>query len=205
MTLCKPSCVIDIPANDWTNGCNTKTRKGGIPRLTFLKCDESMVLPYPIPEGGTSVWEDIRNVTYALCNGFLFISAPLIGQKPKGSFTKKRLNSCDPEQVISGSKTITFQDFNADDSGELIDYNFWDAIDKNQRFLRLGWITCEDLWYQYDGAWNLEIDDTIEQTSDDNTLFDGTITMNTKDIIKPILVTGIKALLDTYATSECYS
>lgn len=204
MTFCKPTCVTTIPANDWTNGCNTKTRKGGIARLTFLKCDENMVLPYGIPAGKTSVWQDLRNVTWALCNGFLFISAPILGQKPKGSFTKKRLTSCDPEVTVAGSKTITFQDYNASED-DLIEYDFWPSIDANQKFLRLGWITCEDLWFQYPGSWALEIDDVIEPTSDDNTLFDGVITMATKEIIKPYPVPGLLALLDSYATSECYS
>lgn len=204
MTLCKPSCVTSIPANDWTNACDTKTRKGGIPRLTFLKCDETMVLPYPPLEGQTNQWTNILNVTWALCNGFLFITAPILGQKPKGSFTKKRLNSCDPEQVIAGSKTITFVDNNADND-DLIDFDFWTSIDSNQRFLTLGWITCDDLWYQYPGTWSLEIDPVIEDTNDGSTFWDGIITMNTKDILKPISVPGVKALLDSYATSECYS
>lgn len=204
MTFCKPECVIGIPNNDWTNGCNTKSRKGGIPRLTFLKCDETMVLPYPPAVGQTNPWTNLDNVKWALCNGFLFITAPILGQKPRGSFTKKRFNSCDPESVIAGSKTITFQDFNADNT-DLIDYEFWPSIDANQKFMRLGWITCEDLWYMYDGAWSLEIDDVAEDTSDGNTFWDGVITMATKDVIAPVSVPGLKALLDSYSTSECYS
>ncbi len=198
MQVCDPDCVSSIPQTDWANACDLTTRDGGIPRLTFLKCDPDLVLPNA---GG---WANVANVLWALCNGYLYITGELIGQKPKGTFTKRRLTSCGPEQVISGAKTVTFQDFNADKE-DLIDFTFWDAITNNARFMKFGFITCDERWYQYPGAWDIEVDEVIEDTSDGKSFWDGTVSMATKDILIPIQVPGILAALSSFKSSECYS
>lgn len=204
MELCNPVCIDNIPQTDWANACDLTTRDGGIPRLTFLKCDNTLELPYGPADGQTDPWTNTNNVIWALCNGHLFMTGELIGQKPKGSFTKRRLSSCGPEQVISGAKTVTFQDFNADVEN-LLDYDFWKGIEKNRRFMFFGFITCDERWYQWDGQWDMEVDEVIEDTSDGKSFYDGTITMNTKDIMKPIMVPGILAAMRSFKVSECYS
>lgn len=196
--ICKPSCVTPIPQNDWINQCELSIRNGGIPRLTFLKCDSTLEFPY------ANGWENIENIKWALCNGHLFISAPVLGQKPKGSFQKKRLTSCSPEETISGTKTITFQDYNADKE-DLVDYDFWAGISENKKFLKFGYITCDERWFQFNGNWDIEIDEVDEDTLEGNSYWDGTITMSTKDILKPILVPGILAALEEFTTANCYS
>lgn len=204
MQLCKPSCVSNLPSTDWANACNLTTRDGGIPRLTFLKCDPDLELPYAAIEGETNPWTNVDNIKWALCNQILWVTGELLGQKPKGSFTKRRMKSCGPEETISGSKTVTFTDFNADKS-DLIDYDFWDGVVENKKFMYFGFITCDERWYQFPGQWDIEVDEVIEDTSDGKSFFDGTITMNTKDILKPILVPGILAALQEFNASECYS
>lgn len=195
LMICNPSCVTTIPDNGWSNGCDTTYRNGGIPRMLFLKCDPAMVLPY------TGGWANVDNVKWAMCNDFLYVSAPLLGNKPKGSFTKKRLDSCSPEVTIAGTKTIAFQDYNA--NAELEDYAFWDAINKTKKFLQLGWITCDDRLYMYAGNWDLEIDEQIDATYQDQSFWDGLVTMATKDIIIPISCPGIKAMIDAFNTADC--
>jgi hypothetical protein len=202
MEICNPSCVTTIPSTDWANACDLTTRDGGIPRLTFLKCDESLELPYSPAVGQSNPYTNIQNVMWALCNGYLYVTGELIGQKPKGSFTKRRLTSCGPERVIAGAKTVTFQDFNADKEN-LLDFDFWKSIETNRRFLFFGFITCDERWYQWDGQWDLEVDEVIEDTSDGKSFYDGTITMNTKDILKPIVVPGILDALRSFNTTEC--
>jgi hypothetical protein len=204
MQVCNPDCVTTIPKTHKFNGCNITTRKGGIARLTFLKCVPNLVFPFAPAAGETNPWTNLDNVKWAICNDILFVTGKILGQKPKGSFNKKRLSSCEPEEIVSGVKTITGADYNAASDNSLLEYDLWDSVMKNKRFLNVGWITCGDLWYQYPGAWDLEADDVQEQTNDDNTFFDFTITMNTKDIIKPIVVPGLLALLNSFTDQTCY-
>jgi hypothetical protein len=203
MKTCNPSCVTEIPNNDWSKNCDLTNRKGGIPYLTFVKCDPEYEHPNVVLEGD-SPWSNLDNVKAAICAGILYITAELIGQKPKGSFTKRRLTSCSPEQTVSGVKTITFQDFNADEEN-LLDYDFWDGIDVSKRFMAVGWITCGELWYQTDSDWDLELDEVIEDTSEGFSFKDGTITINEKALIKPFRVPGILNLIQSFIiANECY-
>lgn len=199
MQVCNPDCVTTaFPDMSWVNGCNITTRMGGIPRLTFLKCVPDLVLPN---EGG---WANTDNIQWAICQGYLFVTGDLLGQKPKGSFTKRRLSSCAPEQTIAGSKTVTAQDFNAD-VDNLLDFDFWGAVVDNKRFMKFGWITCDGRWYQYDGEWDVEVDEVIEDTKDGKSFYDILITMATKDLVTPILVPGILELFKAQTATTCYS
>ena len=194
---CNPGCGGDIPDMSWVNKCNISTRTGGIPRATFLKCVPGGI---PIPfEGG---WENNQNVIWAICQRYLFVTGDLLGQKPKGSFTKRRLSSCAPEQTISGTKTITFQDFNAD-SVDLIDYDFWDSIIANKPFLKFGYITCDERWFQYNGEWDLELDEVIEDTKDGKSFYDGVVSMATADLLTPNYVPGILAAIKSITSNSC--
>lgn len=206
MKSCNPSCVTTIPNNDWSKECDLSTRKGGIPYLTFLKCDPNYTHAHTTPgDEDANPWENLENIKDAICAGILYISAEVLGQKPKGTFTKRRLSSCAPEKTISGSKTITFQDFNAD-TDNLIDFDFWAGIDKSKRFMLFGWITCDERWYMTDSDWDLEIDEVIEDTGEGMSFYDGTVTISEKALIKPILVPGIIELISSFLISEeCYS
>lgn len=198
LQTCDPSCIDgEIPDMQWVNGCNITTRVGGIPRLTWLKCDPNMNLPF------AGSWENLQNVKWAICQRYLYVTGDLLGQKPKGTTTKRRLSSCGPETTISGAKTITFQDFNAE-TEELIDFEFWTAIITNKAFLKFGYITCDERWYQYDGEWDIELDEVIEDTKDGKSFWDGVVTMATAEILTPIQVPGILTLLKSITSSTCY-
>lgn len=196
LQVCNPSCVESIPSTSWTQSCNLSTRDGGISRLTFLVCDPDMIFPN---SGG---WLNPLNVTWAICTGLLYVTGGVLGQKPKGTFTKRRLSSCSPEVTISGSKTITFQDFNADTT-DLLDFNFWDAIVNNKRFMSFGYITCDGRWYQYSGAWDIELDEVIEDTLDGKSFYDGIITMATKDLLIPIITPGLLDAISNFNQADC--
>lgn len=191
-----------MPALGWAHGCDITTRKGGIPFLTFFKCDPD--IEFPVDTGEDSPWTDLDNWRFAICQLHLFVTGELLGQKPKGTFTKKRLGSCSPESTVAGSKTITFQDFNADND-TLLDFDFWNGVKANQKFFQLGWVTCEDLVYQTTNNWDLEIDEVSEQDSEQGLSFkDGSISINQFDMITPIKVAGIYDLLKNLSTAECY-
>ena len=203
MQTCNPSCVTEVPDQDWTKGCSIGTRLGGIPFLTFYKCDPSVT--FPVDTGELSPWTDLDNVRYAICNNLLFITGELLGQKPKGSTTKRRISSCSPEVSVSGSKQITFQDFNASPD-ELIDFDFWQAILDNRNFLQVGWISCDDLWYQSEAKWDLDLDQVIEDNSETGkSFYDGAMTINQMSLIKPIKVAGLSDLIASFTKEvECY-
>lgn len=202
MKTCNPSCVDTIPNNDWSKNCDLTNRTGGIPFLTFVKCDPDYT--HPNDTGDLSPWTNLENIKAAICAGILYITAEIIGQKPKGTFTKKRLTSCSPEQTVSGVKTVTFQDYNADEEN-LLDYNFWAGIDKNKRFMAVGWITCAELWYQTDSDWDLELDEIIEDSSEGFSYKDGTVSISETALIIPFRVPGILNLIQSFIIAdECY-
>lgn len=198
MPICKPSCVSNVVANDWVNSCDLTKRKGGICRALFLVCDPDLVLP----DGAG--YTSLTNWKYLLCNNKLFVTGKILGQKPKGTTTKKRTQSCGPEETISGVKTITWQDYNADPDN-LIDYDFYEDINANKKFLKFGYVTSEDLVYLFSGDWDLDVDDVIEDNFEANTYYDAAVTMSTVDIIKPIKVTGLLEYLNEFNSQvSCY-
>jgi hypothetical protein len=203
MNTCNPTCVTDIPNADWTKDCSIGTRVGGIPFLTFFKCDPD--INFPVDTGELSPWTSLDNWRYAICNGLMFVTGELLGQKPKGTFTKRRITSCSPEVVVSGSKTITFQDFNSSPD-DLIDFDFWSGINESKRYLQFGWISCDDLSYQTAKNWDLDVDQVIEDNSQEGlSFYEGEVTINEPNIIKPIKVPGLYDLISNFTTeTECY-
>jgi hypothetical protein len=197
--ICRKSCVSAMPKASWINKCKRKARKGGISRIVFLVCDPDMVLP------NEGAWENPDNWIWALCNGYMFVTGPVLGSMPKGSFNKKRFDSCSPERTTSGSQTVAFQDYNADDE-ELQDFDFWKGIMDNLEFLLVGWLTCDELFYRYNDDFDLEIGPVSEDTKEGFFFRDGVITMSVlpTDLI-PVKVPGILNALESFVSeSTCY-
>ncbi len=197
--ICKPTCINGSIQNDWVNNCNLTLRKGGIPRMIFLKCNPSLVLP----NGGG--YESLDNWKWLLCNGHVYVTGKVLGSSPKKTVTKKRTSSCAPEKVVSGQKTVVWQDYNAS-VDDLLDYDFYAFIEENKEFLKFGWISCDERVSLFGGDWDLDGDYVEEPTQDDNTFYDAVVTMSTVNTIAPIKVPGILALLDGFANATtCYT
>jgi len=163
----------------------------------FIVCDPSYQHPNP---GG---WTNLENIEAAICDNKFYFTGEILGQKPKGSFTKKRITSCSPEKTISGTKTVTFQDYNS--IGETLEeYTFWDNILNNTDFLYLGFVTCDDRFYMVSGHFDVELDEVIEDTKEGTSYFDGTVTFQEKDLLIPDYVEGLNALLASYSLTNCY-
>jgi hypothetical protein len=209
--ICLPNCVNNEgkPRVGYTNGCKPKRAKGGIPRLLFLICDPDHEHPVEVEEG-VNPYTNLDNMKAAMCAGLLNFSGPILGQQPRTSPTKKQLQSCGPEEVVGGTQTITFQDYNIavdeDGNANLEEYDFWIWVMENYQTLKFGWVTCDEMVYMYDGDWSPDVSPVTEQTNKDNRFFDGIMTMPTEQIIKPFQVPGILALLDSFsADTTCYS
>lgn len=117
------------------------------------------------------------------------LSGFVLGQKPKGTFTKKRIASCTPEVVIGGEKTLTFQDYNTDTGvGGCAVHTFYNTILANAGRYRFGYWTCDNKFYGLIDNFQLEIDEVIEDSNLGNRYMDGTVTWTDIQMICPVYV-----------------
>lgn len=188
----------DTPVQPEWNSCDFSTKEGGIPHLVFLRCTKNYVHPN---EGG---WANLDNWIYAICNGVLFFTGKVLGERPKGSATKKKLSSCEPEMVVSKTNTLNFKDYNSDKVG-FTDVDFWNGIEANKKSLLFGQVLCDDTFYMESVPFDIEIHPVTEPNNTDNHYYDGTITWIANEITKPILVPGLNEFLNEYKNSvDCY-
>jgi hypothetical protein len=162
MALCPSSCAPALPISP-SAGCGVVTRNGGISKLAFIKCDYTF----------TDI-DDRAEWIAAIAAGDVVLTGLIIGQKPKGSFTKKRISSCGPEAVVGGEKTITFQDYNSDPAA-CGDITFWNTIQANATNYQFGYYTCDGYFYGPIASFQTEIDQVIEDNNTGSIYFDGTI------------------------------
>jgi len=174
MAICSSTCAPTLPA-PYSTGCAIVPRKGGIKRLVFTKCD------FTIADASIRA-----NWDTALQDGDAVFSGLIIGQKPKGSFTKKRFSSCGPEQTTGGTKTITFQDYNSGATCSLFD--FWNSIQDEVSKYKVYYQTCDNQLYGPINDFDLEIDEVIDETGDGNAFMDGTITWQGTTLLCPVTV-----------------
>lgn len=172
-------------------GCRLNTRSAGIDRFVFARCDITF-----LNMADLSQWETKINA------GQIVFSGQVLGQKPKGTVTKKKLVSCRPEIVTGMTRQLQFTDPNAD-NGNFTDYDFWNDKDVNQDILVAGYITCEEYFYGF-FTYSIEIDDTRVEDSLEEFKWDGLIQYVSRTATKPIKLTGINALIggDDESTGE---
>lgn len=185
---CLDSCAQDLPEQA-VFACNPTTMKGGFRALAFMKCDAS----FDGISGGisaVSAWETL------VASGDIVFTGQILGSKAKGSATTQRLASCLPEVVTGRTQTIQFRDYNADLT-TLSHYDFWITIQENYLTYKVLAITCEGYVYgpYEDKTWTLDIDDVREETSEAPAYMDGTVTIDSLLMVKPVLVDGILSIL----------
>lgn len=178
MAICSSNCAPDLPAS-YSGGCSIIQRPGGIKYFTFVKCDYTF----------TDI-SDVEEWAGAITGGDAVLSGYLLAQKPKGTFTKKRIASCQPEAVTGVEKSITFQDYNTDTvtapgPGCKL-YDFWNAIQINPGGYKFGYVTCDNMFYGLINDIQVELDEVIEDSNNGNTFIDGTIFWNQITMICPI-------------------
>jgi len=165
--ICDSGCAINTPY-PYSNACGVDPLPAGINRAGFISCDYEFT--------------DITNQAewdLAIAARDAVISGELIGSKPKGTFTKKRVSSCSPERVTGGEKTFVFQDFNQSEvHGDCSIYDFWNTILANPKAFRLVLFTCDGYLYGPIDDFTLEVDDVIPETNNDSKYIDGSIMWN---------------------------
>jgi len=162
MALCPSSCAPALPTSI-AQGCGISARNGGISKFAFVKCDYNFT-----DLSSRSEWEA------AITSGDVVLTGLLLAQKPKGSFTKKRISSCAPEQLVGKENQVTFQDYNSDPE-DCLDIQFWNTIVNASSSYQFGYYTCDGYFYGLVTEFSIEVDQVIEDNSTGNIFFDGTI------------------------------
>ena len=176
MAICDSGCAVALPY-PYSNACGVVTKPGGINRIGFIACD------YEFSDITSQAEWDA-----AIAAGDAVWSGLLMASKPKGSFTKKRVNSCSPERVVGGEKTLTFQDYNdgtVHDADDCAEYTFWNTILANPAAYRLVFITCDGYLYGPIDDFVIEVDEVIDDNNQDNRYMDGTLFWNDIDMLCP--------------------
>lgn len=191
MQTCNAFCAVPLPA-PYADPCAIRPRPGGISRFVMLACDlapETLANPVALQAAITAC--KIR------------MSPEVVGQKPQGSFEKKRLSSCRPEQIVAGEKTITFRDYTTDAAGQFRDFDFWNTLLLNPSRYLLGWLTCDGVFYGF-VPFTLEVDEVIEDTRNGQAYKEGTFTIEHLGLIKPTpMPPGALDLLMQQLNSSC--
>lgn len=186
MILCETACAT-APKKYPSAGCAIQTRQGGIYRLVFFKCNFSFTDPTDIAE-----WEA------GITAGNIVVSGEILGDKPRGTATKKKLSSGRPEQKTGISQVINFQDYNLNATDAVEDqptYLFWEDKDKNHTKYNFGYFDFEENFFGIFSQISLEVDDEIEQDINGNAFISGTVSYNKKFLTVPVNIPGINATL----------
>ena len=167
MAICDSGCAVPLPL-PYSNACGVTTKPGGINRIGFIACDYEF----------TDITDQVE-WDAAIAAGDAVLSGLLYASKPKSSFTKKRVNSCSSERVTGVEKSITFQDYNDNESAtDCADYDFWNTILDNPAAYRMVFVLCDGYMYGPIDNFTIEVDEIIDESSDGMRYFDGSIFWN---------------------------
>jgi len=182
MSLCNSACVSEIPCIAGA-GCSPQLRSAGIDRVIFYNCDLE--------------WADITDLeewTTHIAAGKIGFTGQVLGQKPKATYTRKKIASCLPEQVTGRTYQIQWTDPNADNAA-FSDYDFYQYIDANINNLKMAYYTCDGLLYYDISRMSIEVDDVRVEDSDEEMVFDAAVEYKAQGIIQPILLPNLNSVL----------
>lgn len=188
MGFCSQGCASNVPKIVGA-GCRIITRPAGWDRAVFKRCDYTFADPTSLEE-----WAQ------ALADGNLAATGRVLGQKPKGSPTKKRVASCIPERTTNYSRTWSWKDSNAD-LATLTEYDFYQFVDENQDVLHVGFLTCDELFYGFYEDYSLDVDDTRTETNDEDATMEASVEIKSRLISKPTKIPGLAAVLSAVSSS----
>ncbi len=182
MGLCPTGCATAIPAITGS-GCNIITRPAGVDRVIFKRCDYSFTLITDLTEWETAIAADQIHAT-----------GRVLGQKPKGSPSRRRVASCLPERTVNYTRTWSWKDSNSDNT-TFTDYDFYQYVDQYQDLLHIAFYTCDGLLFGFFEDFSLDVDDTRGETNDEDAAFEVTCEVKSRLVAKPIKLTGLSAIL----------
>jgi len=183
MSFCNSECADDI-LQIAGSGCEIITRPAGIKRVIFGRCDITFL-----------DLQDLDEWAAKLTANEIHATGDILGSKPKGSTTKKKLASCRPQQVTGGTKSIAFTDSNSDNTN-FTDYAFYNSVQLNSGGMVFGYITCDDLFYGWFSDFSAEVDDVRSESNEEEMVFDMTLEYNAIQMMVPVLIPGLDAILN---------
>lgn len=191
-----------MPSIGYLNKPKKKYAKGGIGKIVLFDTCVDFDFPF-VDVHPENPWLDLRNWKAALCQGALKVSGNLVGQKARASVTNVMVDSCLPEQAVSGSQQYTFREYGVsyDDTTcerDFKEYDFWNNVKENSSQYKFSAIGCDDVIRMYAGKFTADVSDVIPETYNDLSYFDGIIKLPTHENIKPILVEGLYELLTSF-------
>lgn len=182
MAICASKCS-ERPPKPLAGGCNPSQRPGGISYIIFADC--------------SLVFNDINDPAEwckYVTEGRIVSTLKVMGDKPKGSATKKKTNSCEPETVTGYENTLNFKDYNADDV-DFTDIDFYNTLKTRSSKFQFGFMSCDGLFYGFINSFSIDIDQVIEDDSKGSSYIDGIISWNSFTMLKPTLVYGLQGIL----------
>lgn len=183
MPLCSSACA-SAPVPYGAGACRVVTRPGGIYKFLHLQCDVAVPAMTLVA------------LQAAIEAGTLTASGKVLASQGKGTTTKQRVTSCDPERATNRTEIITWKDYNADNA-EFGEFDYWNDKFENQDRLLLGWTTCDELVYGFLSSYSLDFNPNRPETSTEAHFIEGTFELNTLLLLKPTKVAGINAVLQT--------
>lgn len=185
MVTCGAGCVpAEIPKVVGA-ACRIVTKPAGFDRVIFKKCDYEFA----------SI-TDLAEWTAALTSGDIASTGRVLGQKPKGSPTKRRVASCLPERTTNYTRSWQWKDSNSDPTN-LTEYDFYSFVDEYQDVLNIAFLTCDGLLYGFYSDYSLDVDDTRSEPNDEDAVIECTAEIKSRLITKPIKLPGLAAVLAT--------
>lgn len=165
-------------------GCRIITRPAGLDRVIWKVCDFNFTDITQLSE-----WEA------AIAAGKIIASGRVLGQKPKGSPSKKRLASCLPERTVNYTRNYQWKDSNVD-TATLTEYDLYQTVDENQDVLDIAFYTCDGLLFGFFSEYSLDVDDTRAETNDDDATMECACEVKSRYISKPTKIPGLAAILN---------
>ena len=183
MPLCSTACAQD-PVPYGSGGCRVITRPGGIYKFLWLRCDIAA------PAATVLAFQGL------LDSGDIVASGKVLASKTKGTTTKQRVTSCDPERAIQRTSQIPWKDYNADNV-TFSEFAFWNDKMSNQDRLLFGYTTCDELFYGWFDSYSLELDNEQPETNNEAACIAGTFEVNGLSSVTPVKIVGLNAILQT--------
>lgn len=184
MAICATGCASEIPKQVGA-GCRITTRPAGFDRALWKRCDYVFADITSLEE-----WET------AIANGDVGFTGRVLGSKPKGTPTKRRVASCLPERTTNYTRTFQWKDSNADLT-TLTEYDLYQYVDENQDTLHFAIYTCDGLLIGFFEEWSFDVDDTRTEPNDEDAIMEASVEVKERLITKPIKIPGLAGLFAT--------
>lgn len=193
---CISQCIPELPEAIQML-CDEDFRLGGLQYLIASKCN----FKFDPDVNPITDWESWKT---AVENRDVLISPALFtGEKPETEKTQEKIKVCGEERTTSQTHLFNGVSKLFDVNNKVFD--FWDEIERNQRYYRFGWLDCNERVYadaNYPGyKGSLVVDHIIPATNDETQSFNFTLRIKKRGILKPTNIPNIEEAFENMPVS----